>query len=104
MRAEGATVSEQQTPSHVKPEERPQRSLLDRALGCYPEGYLAQEETAEGADSAHEHLYRVALGNNGLVLRWCERCGKAFLLEQVHELVQKTTTYKWIVIHEAEEQ
>lgn len=89
-------MSEKQAPYNVKPEERPQRSLLDRALGRYP----VQEETEEGLDSAHEHLFRVALGNDGLVLRWCERCGKSFLLQQANEPVQTPTLYQWVEIQE----
>jgi hypothetical protein len=88
-------MSEKQAPSNLKPEERPQRSFMDRALGRFPEQDPAQGKTEEGPDSPHEHLFHVVVGNSGLVIRWCERCGKSFLLQQVNELIQKTTTYQW---------
>ena len=52
-------------------------------------------------NSTHEHLFRVAMGSSGLVIRWCERCGTSFLLQQVNELIHKTTTYQWVEIQEA---
>jgi hypothetical protein len=44
----------------------------------------------EQVSTAHEHHYHVAIGDKGLVIR---RCGKSFLLEQVNELLHRTTTY-----------
>jgi len=96
-------MSEKQAPYNLKPEERPQqsggRSLIHRALGVFPE---EQEKTGkEEPDSTHKHLFHIAIGSSGLVLRWCERCGKSFLLQQVNELVQKATIYQWVEIQEA---
>ena len=60
--------------------------------------YLKSEEQAS---TAHEHRSHVVTGDMGLVIRWCERCGKSFLLEQVNELIHGTITYQWEEIQEA---
>jgi len=65
-------MSEERAPYHLKPEEQ--------------------------ASTAHEHRYHMVRGDKGLVIRWCERCGKSFLLEQVNELIHKIMTYQWAEI------
>ena len=65
-------MSEEQAPYHLKREEQ--------------------------VSTTHEHRYRVVIGDKSLVIRWCERCSKSFLLEQVNELIQRTTSYQWVDI------
>ncbi len=43
--------NDEQVPYDLKPEERPQRSFMDHALGRFPEQGPAQGETEEGPDS-----------------------------------------------------
>ncbi len=53
---EGAAMSEEKTPDYVASEPQP--------------------------EDTHEHLYRVAIGGK-LAIRFCERCGKAWVLHNM---------------------
>lgn len=65
--------------------------------------YRVDRESEEGRgydpiEDSHVHLYRVAIGSP--IIRWCERCGKSFLLQQRHDQMQDTVSYTWVAIEE----
>jgi hypothetical protein len=50
-------------------------------------------------ESPHKHLYRVVFGN-ALAIRFCERCGKAWLLQEVRDLISNRSVYEWGEVQE----
>jgi len=61
--------------------------------------YHVEQEPAKAAESAHEHLYRVVFGNK-IAIRFCERCGKSWLLSEVRDLIHNRSVYEWSEILE----
>jgi hypothetical protein len=59
--------------------------------------YHVSQDPAEV--SAHEHLYRVVFGNK-IALRFCERCGKSWLLSELRDLISNHSGYEWSEILE----
>ncbi len=59
--------------------------------------YHVEQEPAR--DRAHAHLYRVVFGNT-IALRFCERCGKAWLLQEVRDLISNRSVYEWGEVQE----
>ena len=62
--------------------------------------HVGQEPVQE---SAHEHLYRVVVGNK-LVVRFCERCGRTWLTTELRDILHNSRfVYCWSeVLEEAE--
>lgn len=61
---------------------------------------VGQEPTQE---SAHEHLYRVAVGNK-IAIRFCERCGQAWLISQLQDILHPSrSVYCWTEVLEEDE-
>ena len=54
-------------------------------------------------ESTHEHLFRVVSGNKNIV-RFCERCGQAWLITQLQDILHPSrSVYCWTeVLEEAE--
>ncbi len=50
----------------------------------------------------HTHLFRVASGER--VVRWCETCGQAWMMQEFHELIQDVYVYRWTEIQEASQE
>ncbi len=44
--------------------------------------YFIEPEPAPEQESVHEHLFRVVFGK-AIAIRFCERCGKAWLLQEI---------------------
>ncbi len=63
--------------------------------------YHVGQEPAQ--ESAHEHLYRVVVGNK-LVVRFCERCGRTWLTTELRDILHNNRfVYCWSeVLEEAE--
>ena len=57
--------------------------------------YFVEPEPAKAAESAHEHLYRVVVGNK-LVVRFCERCGRTWLTTELRDILHSNRfVYCW---------
>jgi hypothetical protein len=65
--------------------------------------YHVEREPAEVQESAHEHLFRVVVGNK-LVVRFCERCGRTWLTTELRDILHSNRfVYCWSeVLEEAE--
>jgi hypothetical protein len=65
--------------------------------------YFIEPEPAETAKSAHEHLFRVVVGNKQVV-RFCERCGRTWLTTELRDILHTNRfVYTWSeVLEEAE--
>jgi hypothetical protein len=63
--------------------------------------YQAEQEPVP--ESAHEHLYRVVVGNK-LVVRFCERCGRTWLTTELRDILHSNRfVYTWSeLLEEAE--
>ncbi len=58
-----------------------------------------------GSAVTHQHLYRVAIGDLGIV-RYCERCGETHIMQAVVDLFDMERTpkkYVWIKVEEQEQ-
>ncbi|MFL5591010.1 MAG: hypothetical protein ACJ8DI_25630 [Ktedonobacteraceae bacterium] len=54
-------------------------------------------------ESAHEHLYRVAVSNKNIV-RFCERCGQTWLITQLQDMLHPSrSVYCWTEVLEEDE-
>lgn len=65
--------------------------------------YFIEPEPAPEQESAHEHLFRVAVGSKTIV-RFCERCGRTWLVTELRDLLHNSRfVYTWSeVLEEAE--
>ncbi len=61
--------------------------------------YFVEEEPVPEQESAHEHLFRVVFGK-AIAIRFCERCGKAWLLQEVRDLISNRSVYEWSEVQE----
>jgi hypothetical protein len=58
------------------------------------------EEQAPHQAGKHQHTYRVTSGEAGVV-RFCERCGKAWVMQELRDLVTNKMVYQWAEIWES---
>jgi hypothetical protein len=61
--------------------------------------YHVGQEPAPEQESAHEHLFRVVFGK-AIAIRFCERCGKTWLLQEVRDLIHNRSVYEWDEVQE----
>jgi len=89
-------MTEEQAPYDVG-----QEPAIDRAHEHQKtlRSYFVEPEPVPEPESAHEHLYRVVFGNK-IAIRFCERCGKSWLLSEVRDLVHNRSVYEWSEILE----
>lgn len=59
--------------------------------------YVIEQQPAQ--ERPHKHRYRVVFGN-AIAMRFCERCGKAWLLQEVRDLISNRSVYEWGEVHE----
>ncbi len=65
--------------------------------------YHVEQEPAPAQESAHEHLYRVAVGNKTIV-RFCERCGRTWLVAELRDILHHGHfVYYWSEVFEEDE-
>ena len=58
---------------------------------------------SEQTTTNHKHLYRVTAGRTGIV-RWCERCGKAWIMQALVDILDnRTKQYLWKRVEEESE-
>ena len=60
------------------------------------------EEKAPYRAGEHQHTYRVTSGEAGAV-RFCERCGKAWMMQELRDLLSNRLVYRWAEIQEPEQ-
>jgi len=89
-------MTEERVPYHAGQEPAPESAEEHpKTLRTY---FIEQEPVPEQA-SPHKHLYRVVFGN-ALAIRFCERCGKAWLLQEVRDLISNHSVYEWSEVQE----
>lgn len=93
-------MSEERAPYHAGQEPAEDRAHEHQKT---LRSYFVEPEPAPEPESAHEHLYRVAVGNKTIV-RFCERCGRTWLVTELRDLLHPShTVYCWSeVLEEAE--
>ena len=63
--------------------------------------YVIGEQPAQ--EIAHEHLFRVAVGNK-LVVRFCEQCGRTWITTQLRDILHSNRfVYCWSEVFEEAE-
>jgi hypothetical protein len=76
-------MTEERAPYHVEQEPAPESAdEHPKAL----RSYFIEPEPAPEQESAHEHLYRVVVGNKTIV-RFCERCGRTWLTSELRDIL-----------------
>ncbi|WP_201380019.1 hypothetical protein [Ktedonobacter sp. SOSP1-52] len=76
---------------------------MEEAAGTEEKGSYRLRNTGskhgqEIQEAPHEHLYRLAMGSP--IIRWCERCGASYLLQQRQASDGEPINSIWVAIEE----
>lgn len=89
-------MTEERAPYHAGQEPAPESADEHQKT---LRSYFIESEPASEQESAHEHLFRVVFGK-AIAIRFCERCGKAWLLQEVRDLISNHSVYEWSEVQE----